>query len=43
MEEMNRTHKEPTWGWIGALLMAAPRAARPVARPGWWIVRRVTS
>lgn len=33
MEEMNRTHKEPAWGWIGALLTAAPRAARPVARP----------
>ena len=44
MEEMHRTHKEPAWGWIGALLearrLAAPATARPVAtgtsklRPG---------
>ena len=25
MEEMNRTHKEPAWGWIGALVAALPR------------------
>lgn len=40
MEEMYRTHKEPAWGWIGALLeaskLAAPvsaKAARPTAVP----------
>jgi len=33
MEEMYRTHKEPAWGWIGALLAAMPRAAPSRARP----------
>lgn len=27
MEEMHRTHREPAWGWIGALLQA--RRPRP--------------
>ncbi|MNS84275.1 hypothetical protein D3C72_1180930 [compost metagenome] len=27
MEEMYRTHKEPAWGWIGALLDARQSAA----------------
>lgn len=39
MEEMYRTHKEPAWGWIGALLDArkasalavSQRAAKPAA------------
>ncbi|MET4684103.1 hypothetical protein [Brevundimonas faecalis] len=30
MENMYRTHKEPAWGWIGALLEAR-RLSRPVA------------
>ena len=40
MEDMHRTHKEPAWGWIGALLdarrAAAPADARDAksARPG---------
>ena len=44
MEDMHRTHKEPAWGWIGALLearrLAAPLTTRSVAtaasklRPG---------
>ena len=37
MEEMYRTHKEPAWGWIGALLAArktSASAAPPLsARP----------
>ncbi len=32
MEEMYRTHKEPAWGWIGALLDAAKTSA-PAASP----------
>ena len=27
MEDMHRTHKEPAWGWIGALLDARKPAA----------------
>ena len=30
MEEMYRTHKEPAWGWIGALLDAR-KASAPAA------------
>ena len=30
MEDIHRTHKEPAWGWIGALLDAR-KAAAPVA------------
>ena len=43
MEEMYRTHKEPAWGWIGALLdarqfaapaaPAAPAVIKPDAAP----------
>lgn len=37
MEDIHRTHKEPAWGWIGALLdarkPAAPAAIKPVAAP----------
>ncbi len=37
MEDIHRTHKEPAWGWIGALLDArkpsAPAAAPLVAKP----------
>lgn len=37
MEDIHRTHKEPAWGWIGALLdarkPAAPAASKPVAAP----------
>ncbi|WP_395651122.1 hypothetical protein [Brevundimonas sp.] len=34
MEEMNRTHKEPAWGWIGALVAALPpRAERRAPTP----------
>ena len=25
MEEMQRTHKEPAWGWLNTLIAAAPR------------------
>lgn len=25
MEEMHRTHKEPAWGWLGALVEALRR------------------
>ena len=40
MEDMHRTHKEPAWGWIGALLDArkasapavSPLAAKPAPR-----------
>ncbi|MGO4408420.1 MULTISPECIES: hypothetical protein [unclassified Brevundimonas] len=36
MEDIHRTHKEPAWGWIGALLevrkTAAPVSAK-TARP----------
>ena len=36
MEDIHRTHKEPAWGWIGALLDArkpsAPVSAK-TARP----------
>ena len=36
MEDMHRTHKEPAWGWIGALLdaskPAAPISAKSPAR-----------
>ena len=24
MEEPHKTHKEPAWGWIGALIQSAP-------------------
>ena len=27
MEDIHRTHKEPAWGWIGALLDARKPAA----------------
>ncbi len=30
MEDIHRNHKEPAWGWIGALLEAR-RLSRPVA------------
>jgi hypothetical protein len=37
MEEMYRTHKEPAWGWIGALLdarkIAAPANTLLASRP----------
>lgn len=37
MEDIHRTHKEPAWGWVGALLNArkpaAPAASQPVAAP----------
>lgn len=37
MEDMHRTHKEPAWGWIGALLdarkPAAPAATQVAAKP----------
>ncbi len=34
MEEMNRTHKEPAWGWIGALVaVLPPRAQRQTPTP----------
>jgi hypothetical protein len=37
MEDIHRTHKEPAWGWIGALLDARKAAAtatpRIAARP----------
>ncbi len=37
MEDIHRTHKEPAWGWIGALLdarkAAAPAVTKPVAAP----------
>lgn len=37
MEDIHRTHKEPAWGWIGALLDArkasTPAATKPVAAP----------
>ena len=37
MEDIHRTHKEPAWGWIGALLdarqSAAPAAIKPAAAP----------
>jgi hypothetical protein len=31
MEDMHRTHKEPAWGWIGALLDARKSAAAQLA------------
>jgi hypothetical protein len=31
MEEMYRTHKEPAWGWVGALLEARKSAATQLA------------
>ncbi len=37
MEEMHRTHKEPAWGWIGALMTQRPktdRKPRPCPRGG---------
>ena len=38
MEEMHRTHKEPAWGWIGALLDArkasGPAASKAKPAPG---------
>lgn len=43
MEDIHRTHKEPAWGWIGAVLQARRPAApvpdtraadKPAARPG---------
>ena len=24
MEDIHRTHKEPAWGWVGALFSASP-------------------
>ena len=37
MEDIHRTHKEPAWGWIGALLdarkPASPAASKPVTAP----------
>lgn len=43
MEEMYRTHKEPAWGWIGALLEArklvAPVSAK-TRRPAAASARR---
>ena len=37
MEDIHRTHKEPAWGWIGALLEArkpaAPATAKLAAKP----------
>ena len=37
MEDIHRTHKEPAWGWIGALLdarkRAAPAATKLAAKP----------
>lgn len=32
MEDIHRTHKEPAWGWIGALLDARKPAAPVNAR-----------
>ena len=32
MEDMHRTHKEPAWGWIGALLDARKPAAPATAK-----------
>ena len=35
MEEMQKTHKEPAWGWLGALAGVAARIKRrpkPVSR-----------
>lgn len=36
MEDIHRTHKEPAWGWIGALIEARRLSRRQtgVARPG---------
>ncbi|MNI45375.1 hypothetical protein D3C73_997970 [compost metagenome] len=36
MEHIHRTHKEPAWGWIGALIDARRLSRREtgVARPG---------
>ncbi len=35
MEDIHRTHKEPAWGWIGALFSARPLSAPPAtAKPG---------
>ena len=28
MEEPHKTHKEPAWGWIGALGLVRPKAFR---------------
>ncbi len=37
MEDIHRTHKEPAWGWVGALLDArkasAPAATNLAAKP----------
>ena len=37
MEDIHRTHKEPAWGWIGALLearkAAAPAATKLTGKP----------
>ena len=37
MDYIYSTHKEPAWGWIGALLearkAAAPAAGKPVTAP----------
>lgn len=37
MEDIHRTHKEPAWGWIGALLEsrkpASPATAQLATKP----------
>jgi hypothetical protein len=47
MEDIHRTHKEPAWGWIGALLDArkasAPAAAKLVAKPATLRPRRAAA